>query len=248
MGIKERRAKILLAFCLLGGKSAKPVEMDERFLKIFDLSLNQKTKSTVHVLIKNGFLETDASNNKAYHLTDVGFMEVGREFPYFRFLKQDWDGVWRVLSYEIPEKKRELRDKLRREVASWGLGPWHRSFWLTPHPIISDLKSLVDGKEEQQYIQAFEASHVFGDKEVLIEKVWGKAKLQVLYKGLFKQWHDILSKDMAKLDKFSMIVNSYINVIRLDPGLPKELLGKTWIGYEALDLFSEIKEILLSQA
>lgn len=248
MGIKERRAKILLAFCLLGGKSAKPVEMDERFLKIFDLSLNQKTKSTVQALIKNGSLDTDVSNNKAYHLTDVGFNEVGREFPFFRFLKQDWDGVWRVLSYEIPEKKRELRDKLRREVASWGLGPWHRSFWLTPHPIIADLKSLVDGKEEQQYIQAFEASHVFGDKEVLIEKVWGKTKLQELYKGLFKQWHDILSKDLAKLDKFSMIVNSYIKVIRMDPGLPKELLGKTWIGYEALDLFSEIKEILLNQA
>lgn len=248
MGIKERRSKILLAFCLLGGKSAKPVEIDEMFLKVFDLSLNQKTKSTVHALIKKGSLAVDTSKKNTYSLTDVGFVEVGREFPYFRFFKQEWDGVWRVLSYEIPEKKRELRDRLRREVASWGLGPWHRSFWLTPHPIIVDLKNLVAGKEEQQYIQAFEASHVFGDREVLIEKVWGKIRLQELYKGLFKQWHDILSKDMAKLDKLSMIVNSYINVIRLDPGLPKELLGKTWIGYEALDLFSEIKEILLSQA
>ena len=174
-------------------------------------------------------------------------MEVGKEFPYFRFFTQEWDGVWRILSYEIPEKKRELRDRLRREVASWGLGPWHRSFWLTPHPIISDLKTLVSGKEEQQFIQAFESSHVFGDREVLIEKVWGKTKLHELYKGLFKQWHDILSKDIAKMDKFTMIVNSYINVIRVDPGLPKELMGKGWIGYEALDLFSEIKGILLSQ-
>lgn len=248
MGIKERRAKILLAFCLLGGKSAKAVEIDEIFLKVFDLSLNQKTKSTIQALIKKGSLAADESKKSTYTLTDVGFAEVGTEFPYFRFLKHDWDGVWRVLSYEIPEKKRELRDRLRREVASWGLGPWHRSFWLTPHPIIADLKNLVSGKEEQQYIQAFEASHVFGDEEVLIEKVWGKIKLGELYKDLFKEWHDILSKDMAKVDKFTMIVNSYTNVIRVDPGLPKELLGKAWIGYEALDLFSEIKEILLSQA
>jgi len=248
MGIKERRSKILLAFCLLGGKSAKAVEMDEVFLKVFDLSLNQKTKSTLQALIKKGSLAVDESRKNTYSLTDVGFAEVGKEFPYFRFFKQDWDGVWRILSYEIPEKKRELRDRLRREVSSWGLGPWHRSFWVTPHPIISDLKNLVSGKEEQRYIQAFEASHEFGDREVLIEKVWGKIRLEKLYKDMFKEWHEILSRDIAKLDKFAMIVSSYTNIIRMDPGLPKELMGKTWIGYEALDLFSEIKEILLSQA
>jgi len=247
MGIKERRSKILLAFSLLGGSTAKAVKIDEMFMNVFDLSLNQKTKSTIHSLIKKGALRESSSESNAYSLTDVGFVDASREFPYFRFLKQDWDGVWRVLSYEIPEKKRELRDRLRREVASWGLGPWHRSFWLTPHPIISDLKNLVSGKEEQQYVQAFESSHVFGDREVLIEKVWGKTKLHERYKELFRQWHDILSRDLAKLDKFSLIVNAYIEVIRVDPGLPRELLGNNWIGYEALDLFSEIKEILLSQ-
>ncbi|MBP6044710.1 hypothetical protein KBC14_01745 [Candidatus Woesebacteria bacterium] len=247
MAIKERRSKILLAFCLLGGKAAKSVSIDDVFLKIFDLSLNQKTKSTINALIKKGALLRDETKKDAYSLTDVGFVEVSRDFPYFRFFREDWDGVWRILSYEIPERRRELRDKLRREVASWGLGPWHRSFWLTPHPIIGDLKNLISGKEEQQYVQAFESSHVFGDREVLIEKVWGKVKLHEKYKDLFKQWHEVLSKDMDKLAKFSVIVNSYVDLIRVDPGLPKELLGKSWIGYEALDLFSEIKEILLSQ-
>lgn len=247
MGIKERRAKILLAFCLLGGKSAKQVVVDDVFLRVFDLTLNQKTKSTIQALTKKGALLKDEVRKDAYSLTDVGFTEVSREFPYFRFFRQEWDGVWRILSYEIPEKRRELRDKLRREVASWGLGPWHRSFWLTPHPIIVDLKNLVSGKEEQQYVQAFESSHVFGDREVLIEKVWGKVKLHELYKNLFKQWHDVLSKDMGKLEKFGVIVNTYVDIIRKDPGLPKELLGTNWIGYEALDLFSEIKDILLAQ-
>ena len=37
---------------------------------------------------------------------------------------------WRIISYEIPEAKRELRDRLRREMQGWGLGPWHRSFGL----------------------------------------------------------------------------------------------------------------------
>lgn len=247
MGIKERRSKILLAFCLLGGKAAKYVEVNDSFLKIFDLSLNQKTKSTISALIKKGAILEDETKKNSYQLTDVGFAEVGREFPYFRFIRQDWDGVWRILSYEIPEKRRELRDRLRREVSSWGLGPWHRSFWLTPHPIIDDLKNLVSGKEEQQYIQAFESEHIFGDREVLIEKVWGKVKLQELYKDMFKQWHDMLSKDTSKIEKFTAIVSSYVNIIRIDPGLPRELLGNTWIGYEALDLFSEIKDILLSQ-
>lgn len=247
MGIKERRSKLLLAFSLLGGIAFKPVTLNEKFLRVFDLSMNQKTKSTLQSLLKKGAIVEKETGKNKYELTEVGYTELSLDFPYFRFFYQPWDGKWRVLSYEIPEAKRELRDRLRRHVAGWGLGPWHRSFWLTPHPITSYLEELVSGKEEQQYIQAFESTHVFGDKSVLIEKVWGKVQLHAAYKGLFKVWHDLLSKDMDKLDKFTLIVKSYVAVLRNDPGLPEELLGKDWIGFEALELFGEIRDILFTQ-
>lgn len=269
MGIKERRTKILLSFFLLSkvhsnaaletGVNFEYVPIDLKLQTIFDLTLNQKTRGTISGLIREQLIEkkpgeegakdgmsSDLSETNSYRLTEKGFYELCLEFPFFRFLQDKWDAKWRVLSYEIPEKKRELRDRLRREVSGWGLGPWHRSFWLTPHPIIENLRQLVSQKEEEQYIQAFESEHVFGNRNILIEKVWQKSELDKKYRDLFKKWHEILSREADKLEKFKNVIGEYVGVLRDDPGLPTELVGGNWIGFEAFNIFKEIKSILLS--
>ncbi len=244
MGIKERRTKILAVLFFLSDLSSKPVTFDEKIQKIFDLSFNQKTKGRLSSLIKEGLIES-VEKDQSYRMTEKGFLELALQFPYVRFLKEKWDGKWRILSYEIPETKRDLRDKLRRQVAGWGLGPWHRSFWLTPHPIIANLRELVSGKEEEEYVQAFESIHVFGDRETLIEKVWGRSELEKKYRELFKKWHLILSQSEEKTAKLSRVSTEYVVLLRQDPGLPVELIGSNWIGHEAFNIYKEIRDILL---
>lgn len=244
MGVKERRTKLLLSFFLLSDGEQRSVSLDEQFYTIFDIPLNNKTRSNIKKLVNDGLIRKDQVSD-AYELTDLGKAELSLEFPYVRYINTEWDGVWRIVSYEIPEKKRELRDRLRREMAGWGLGPWHRSFWLTPHPIIEPLNLLLRGKEEEQYVQAFESSHKLGDREVLIEKVWGKSSLETKYKELFKRWHEILSLDADKQTKFSRVLSEYVSILRIDPGLPRELVGTNWIGYEAYAIYREIRTILL---
>jgi phenylacetic acid degradation operon negative regulatory protein len=247
MGVKERRTKILLSLFLLSDVDFKPVKLSPTVQKIFDFSLNQKTKTTLSSLVKEGYIvKTGGDKDDEYALTEKGFTDLSFEFPFFRFLKHKWDFKWRIISYEIPESKREIRDRLRREMQGWGLGPWHRSFWLTPHPVIAELKELVTGKIEEQYIQAFESDHSFGNRDLLIEKVWGKSALDKRYRELFKKWHEILSKDGEKPEKFAEVIDEYITLLRIDPGLPVELLGQQWIGYEAFTIFKEIRSILMS--
>lgn len=270
MGIKERRTKILLGLLLLSDEKFSAVYINQTFRSIFDLTFNQKTRGTLSGMMKEELIEKKvsvASPNKdenyttiptsikpavneeetpAYHLTKKGFYQLCLKFPFFRFLFDQWDGKWRILSYEIPEKKRELRDRLRREVSGWGLGPWHRSFWLTPHPVITHLQDLVSTKEEEQYVQAFESAHALGDRENLIEKVWQKSKLEKKYRELFKLWHTTLSSAEDKIEKFRKVLDGYIEVLRMDPGLPKDLVGEKWIGFEAFTIFKEIRSILSS--
>jgi phenylacetic acid degradation operon negative regulatory protein len=245
MGIKERRTKILLSMILFSDVDFGPVTMNSTYQHILDLTFNEKTRGTLSGLVREAFIEKVDEKENQYKLTDKGFYELCLKFPFFRFLKLSWDGKWRILSYEIPEKKRELRDRLRREVSGWGLGPWHRSFWLTPHPIIENLRQLVSQKEEEQYVQAFEADHIFGDKNTLIEKVWQKTILDRNYREAFKQWHEILSQEGEKTDKFKKVINKYIELLKVDPGLPKDLVGNNWIGFEAFHIYKEIRGILL---
>lgn len=247
---------------------------DEKIQKLLDLSMNQKTKGVLTSMIKEGVIEkasqqsavgswqypvssqqsavgsqqsnTDLTTPISYRLTSVGFSQLCFQFPFFRFLKEEWDGKWRIISYEIPESKREIRDRLRREMQGWGLGPWHRSFWLTPHPVFERLKELVVGKEEEKYIQAFSADHSFGERTILIEKVWMIKELDKKYREMFKKWHDILAKDGDKIEKFLLVISEYVTLLREDPGLPKQLIGEQWIGFEANNIFKEIKSILLS--
>ncbi|OGK17595.1 hypothetical protein A2774_04785 [Candidatus Roizmanbacteria bacterium RIFCSPHIGHO2_01_FULL_39_12c] len=260
MGIKDRRTKILLSLILLSDVNLGGVAFNDKLQRIFDLKLNQKTKGTISGLIKEGSIEkthnqeqtqdggviqTNETNNQ-YRLTEKGFYHICLKFPFFRFVKDTWDSKWRILSYEIPEKKREIRDRLRREVAGWGLGPWHRSFWLTPHPIIENLRELIYQQEEEKYVQAFESDHVVGQRDVLIEKVWQKSTLEKKYRDIFKVWHDILSQNGEKLDKFSKIISLYVEILKNDPGLPPELMGSNWIGFEAFKIYKEIRSILLA--
>lgn len=248
MGVKERRTKILLLLFLLSDIDLAPVTLDEKAQRVFDLSLNQKTKSTLASMVKEGVILKTSQEEPAhvYCLTEKGVDSLVLFFPFFRFLRREWDGKWRILSYEIPEQRRELRDRLRREVAGWGLGPWHRSFWITPHPIIENLTQLVTGKEEEKFVQAFESAHSFGNEAVLIEKVWGMTALDKKYRELFKQWHVTLSQDQDKTEKLKSVVGDYVSVLRKDPGLPKKVAGDNWIGLEAFNIFKEIRNILLA--
>jgi DNA-binding transcriptional regulator PaaX len=63
---------------------------------------------------------------------------------------------------------------------------------------------------------------------------------------LFKKWHEILSQEGEKAAKMGKIIDEYVSLLRIDPGLPLELIGSDWIGFEAFNIFKEIKGILLA--
>jgi len=242
MGIRDNATKIMLGVFLIGGEDFKSVNFSPDFLFISDLTFNEKVKGVLSQLVKGGLLEK--KDNSIYRLTVKGFSFLCTKFPFVRFLRESWDGKWRIISYEIPEIKRHLRDRLRREMEGWGLGPWHRSFWITPHPVIENLRELVLGKEEERYVQAFTAEHAFGNRDTLIRKVFKLDELEELYKDIFKRWHEILSSKDSNMDKLKKVVGEYVFALKKDPGLPQELVGSGWIGRESWKLFNEIKALL----
>jgi phenylacetic acid degradation operon negative regulatory protein len=244
MPVKERSLKLYLMLLLMGDLDFGFVKMTPAMQQIFDLSLNQKTKGTLSSLIKEGKISKNPDEDTSYCLTSKGFEALCLEFPFFRFQKYTWDGLWRILSYEIPESKRFIRDSFRRSIQGWGLGPWHRSFWVSPHPVLSTLRDMTYAKEEEQYIQAFEATHMVGKLDVLVEKVWKLSNLEKEYKQLFKRWHELLSEELDPTSKLSHVVYAYITQLRKDPGLPASLVGRQWIGFEAYTIFKDIRNLL----
>lgn len=241
--IKERRIRILLALYLLGQNKAHSL-FETKLRKFISLPSNSpRSRGTIRQMLQDSVIRKEEEGK--YQLTIDGIKELSLSFPYIRFLNEKWDGKFRIVSYEIPEKKRKLRDSLRRSVSGWGLGPWHRSFWITAHPVIEELQRLIKNTAWEEYVQAFEGDHLVGNEKIMIEKVWNLSSLELKYKELFKKWHSLLSnQSLTKEDKFQDVSNAFIEVLKIDPGLPSELIGKKWIGFEAWTLFNEMKKIL----
>src|SRR3989339_762936 len=244
--IKERRTRTLLTLYLLD-KDKPHLIYNAKIKTVFSLPADSpRSRGTVRQMLADEVIVKHESGS--YQITEKGLAELSLSFPYVRFTIFPWDGFYRIITYEIPEKKRALRDSLRREISGWGLGPWHRSFWLTPHPVAAALQALVKTQPAfADYVQAFEGKPVVGDLKILIEKVWNISQVEKQYRQIFKEWHEYLSdQTLSREEKLKKIVNKYIEILKTDPGLPQELVGQTWIGAEAWNIFQEMRRILLS--
>jgi len=81
--------------------------------------------NTVYRLIGQELLEADGKN---YTIT-----QRGRQFIHKYFPKKD--GVWKIIIFDIPEKKRYIRTVLRSRLESLGFKKWQNSIWISPYAL-----------------------------------------------------------------------------------------------------------------
>ena len=83
-------------------------------------------------LVKNGLLRR---NKKFLELTLKGKEKLceWKKCEYKLPQPEKWDGKWRVLIFDIPEKQKELRDKVRNTLQAIGFKWLQDSVWVYPH-------------------------------------------------------------------------------------------------------------------
>ena len=88
--------------------------------------------SSASKMVKKGLVKY---NGKFYELTSLGKERLRRwEFSNFSFNKpRKWDGKWRVIIFDIPDKKRKVRDQIRHLFHSAGLYLLQESVWVYPY-------------------------------------------------------------------------------------------------------------------
>lgn len=96
-------------------------------------------------LLKRGLIHKQGST---FRLTEKG--EEKAFFAHFdaqKFMhksqKQKWDGYWRMIIFDIPEKKRRLREYLRQCLRVVGFKELQRSVWVTPYKIPKFIEELL---------------------------------------------------------------------------------------------------------
>src|SRR3989344_209565 len=135
-----------------------------------DLLPNRRQKeyisSSASKLVKRGLLYFDG---KRYQMTSKGESILRRwRFTDFRFKKpKRWDKKWRVMIFDIPEKKKKVRNDLTNLFRQAGIYRLQDSVWIYPYDcedIITLIKTdfgicknllymIVDELENDKYLR-----------------------------------------------------------------------------------------------
>ncbi len=171
-----------------------------------------------------------------YALTEKGqqWMHAGKR----RGLEREpraWDGKWRLLAYNIPEKRRPLRDALREELRRLGYGNLTSALWISPYDLSKELEELLEKLKVQEYVEVFEAEYR-GEGRELAAKAWDIAGLEKQYRVFLDKYAPALAEHQRKLKAGKEIdcgecfaqrfrlMTEFIDIAMGDPMLPPELL------------------------
>ena len=78
-----------------------------------------------------------------FALTDEGLAIVKTINLKLKMAKRKkWDGKWRVIIFDIPEKLRGKRDLLRKELNNFGFMQLQRSVWAYPYKLPQEFVDL----------------------------------------------------------------------------------------------------------
>lgn len=76
-----------------------------------------------------------------------------------------WDGLWRIIIFDIPNKLGPKRDIFRQRLKNMGFYQFQKSAFITPFPCRSELETILEYYNLFDYITYLEATSVSGVKK-----------------------------------------------------------------------------------
>lgn len=140
------------------------------YFKIFCHDKSKKTiLSSVSRLKKQKLVETRGRYNII--LTPAGAKKALEAFIEAESIlhaqkKHRWDGGWRIIFFDIPEKQRKTRDYLRRIIRRIGFKELQRSIWIYPGQVPMFLRHILARDDIKEYVRFIITEHIDDDKDL----------------------------------------------------------------------------------
>lgn len=197
---------------------------------------------TVSKLLSVGEIEKIEKKGKPFYiLTSRGSEKLKESIPIFNLANQKWDGRWRIVIFDIKEKKKFLRDGLRNKLLSLGFGMWQRSVYITPHAIGQEINQYLQSRRLFPSCACLVARRSdLGDDKALAKKVWHLNEFDEKYNGFINDCQWLAKKAMREgigEKEIGNLWQEYKDLLLRDPHLPHELLPADWLAEKAREEF-----------
>lgn len=189
------------------------------------------------------------SSFKKQKETSFGLTHEGKEwissykFRYAKSLKT-WEGKWFLVTFNIPEKRRSLRNLLRERLKGLGFGRLHSNLWISPYNLKTECSKIIEELRLEEYVSMFITDYMGKDERDLVFRTWQLDMLSNIYKRFIdkykkkiqdfegKEFKDENEAAMEALLRILEFKQDVAEIAERDPMLPRELLPEDWIGIE----------------
>ena len=79
-----------------------------------------------------------------------------------------WDKKWRVVVFDIPEKKKPAREALRRELKKLGFVELQKSVWIFPYDCKDAIDFIVELFEIRSFVRYLEVGRISHDADLCL--------------------------------------------------------------------------------
>ncbi len=227
------RYKLLtyIAYSLVDGYIFSYVDALQTIRKYFGQTYQISTlRKEYSLLKKDGFIELRTHYRKPYPiLTQRGRLSIKTRLPYKQY--DPWDGKWRMVSFDIPERVRPERLVLVRELLKLGFAPIQKSTFISAHPLLGVVSRFATDLGTRQFLRLFEVEKIDNEKETM-EAVWNLKEINSRY------LHFLRRAKIAKDDRYwplkaKRLELEFVQIYEADPHLPAEFLPNNWAGSKA---------------
>lgn len=124
-------------------------------------------KRTLARLEKQKLVEILEGNNKqVVRITNQGKQKIIKMALDELIVEKPkmWDGRWRLVSFDLPEKLAKERKKFVEYLRAWKFYPLHKSVYLHAYPCFKQIEFLRDYMSIAEYVRNFIVLKIENDK------------------------------------------------------------------------------------
>ena len=174
----EINRKILLL--LLSGVALGLTHSPKQYFKIIDEIANEwkgiskpRFKRSIKKLYNSGMLKEvknkdgtisvilSGKGKKTAEVYSLDNLKIGRP--------KKWDGNWRVVIFDIPERIKKVREALRMHLRNLRFYELQKSVFICPFPCAEEIKQIIDFYNVSEYVRIL-MSHSIDNENELREK------------------------------------------------------------------------------
>jgi DNA-binding transcriptional regulator PaaX len=185
--------------------------------------------------------QSTGAGDRLHRLTEAGRLHaLGGRDPAHQW-KRPWDGRWRMVVFDVPEDRRGLRDKLRKQLHYRGFGYLQHSVWITPDSVSEDRRLLAGDPADVGSLILLEARPCAGETDAeIVAGAWDFAEINQRYavhqQVLQRRPRGCLGSKAAAVPFRRWLQEEQLawsSAIEVDPLLPARLLPSRYSGCDA---------------